>query len=419
MIYAYWKFAIAPGYENNWQKVLVSGIDISAKKKMEFALQESEKTLRAIIQASPIGIGMVKDRILLWANPPFFEVLGHKDTELLNQSLTKLYQNSEEALSAGQKLYSQVNEFGLGSSELKFTKSNGDYVECLVMAKAIDPSAPESGQILALMDITERKSNEEQKKLIDQLTIETEIKKNEAIQLIDKSALLASIGVIAGGITHEINQPLNAIRMGADGILYWDKQHRILPEMITEMMAGISEAANRIDEIIKHMRSFWIEPNKEGIKSVNLNTAIEKAVSLVSQKLQSSEIQLKIFATEPELFVYANPIQLELIINNLIINASHSLNEAKPKDKWIKVNAFKDSKAVYLEISDNGKGLPEVDTQKLFDPFFSTRKPQEGTGLGLAIVKMFVDRFGAKVSARNLPGAGAIFTVQFNHSEEV
>lgn len=167
------------------------------------------------------------------------------------------------------------------------------------------------------------------------------------------------------------------------------------------------------------MRSFWIEPNKEGIKSVNLNTAIEKAVSLVSQKLQSSEIQLKIFATEPELFVYANPIQLELIINNLIINASHSLNEAKPKDKWIKVNAFKDSKAVYLEISDNGKGLPEVDTQKLFDPFFSTRKPQEGTGLGLAIVKMFVDRFGAKVSARNLPGAGAIFTVQFNHSEEV
>lgn len=419
MIYAYWKFAIAPGYEKSWQKVLVSGIDISAKKKMEFALQESEKTLRAIIQASPIGIGMVKDRILLWANQPFFEVLGHKDKDLLNQSLTKLYQNSEEALIAGQKLYSQVNEFGLGSSELRFIKSNGTHVECLVMAKAIDPIAPDSGQILALMDITERKYNEEQKKLIDKLTIETEIKKNEAIQLIDKSALLASIGVIAGGITHEINQPLNAIRMGADGILYWDKQHHILPEMITEMMGGISEAANRIDEIIKHMRSFWIEPNKEGINPINLNTAIEKAVSLVSQKLQSSEIQLKIFSPEPELLVQANPIQLELIINNLIINASHSLNEAKAKDKWIKVNAFKDAKAVYLEISDNGKGLPEVDTQKLFDPFFSTRKPQEGTGLGLAIVKMFVDRFGAKVSARNLPGAGAIFTIQFSHPEEV
>lgn len=419
LIYGYWKFAIAPGYENTWKKVMVSGIDMSAKKKIEFALQESEKTLRAIIYATPIGIGMVKDRVLLWANQPFFDVFGYTEKELINKNLSVLYRTSHEAEIAGKKLYSQVNEFGLGTSELEFVKGNGERVECLVMAKAIDQNSRDTGQILAVMDITDRKKAEEQKRNINKLTIEAEKQKNEAIQLINKSALLASIGVIAGGITHEINQPLNAVRMGADGILFWNKQHKVLPEMMTEMLEGISEAASRIDEIIKHMRSFWVEPNNKQFELISLNSGVEKAVSLISQKLQSSEIQLKLFTSEEDLRVKANPVQLELIINNLIINSANALKGSDIKEKWIKINTHKDSQYIYLEISDNGIGLPEdVDTAKLFDPFFSTRKPQEGTGLGLAIVKMFADRFGAKITARNLPGRGAIFTIFFSIESE-
>ena len=287
------------------------------------------------------------------------------------------------------------------------------------MAKAIDQNSRDSGQILAIMDITDRKKSEEQKRNINKLTIEAEKQKNEAIQLINKSALLASIGVIAGGITHEINQPLNAIRMGADGLLFWNKQHRVLPEMMTEMLEGISEAASRIDEIIKHMRSYWVEPNNKQFNLISLNSAVEKAVSLISQKLQSSEIKLKLFSSDEDLMVKANPVQLELIINNLIINSANALRNTDYKDKWIKINTHKDSQYIYLEISDNGTGLPDItDTQKLFYPFFSTHKPQEGTGLGLAIVKMFADRFGAKITARNLPNRGAIFTIFFKIETE-
>ncbi len=200
------------------------------------------------------------------------------------------------------------------------TKNNRE-IFCLILAKSIDMNAPEKGQILAVMDITERKKAEDHLRNIAKLTNEAEKSKNEAIRIIDKSALLASIGVIASGITHEINQPLNAIRMGSDGILFWNKQHKILPEMMTEMLEGISEAALRIDEIIKHMRSFWVEPNKMEFYPININHSIDKALSLISQKLQSTEIKLKLFTSEEEMFVKANPVQLELIVNNLVNNS--------------------------------------------------------------------------------------------------
>jgi PAS domain S-box-containing protein len=419
MVYGYWKFSLAPESVDIWNKIIVSGIDISAKKQMEFALQESEKTLRAILSASPIGIGMAKNRTLLWANEAFFDLLGYKENDLKNKHLSLLYDTVEESDANAERLYSQLNSKGLGMAEVKLTKKDGERIDCLVLAKAIDGADTSKGQILAFMDITERRKTEEQRKNIIKLTMEAEKQKNEAIQIIDKSALLASVGVIAGGITHEINQPLNAIRMGVDGILFWDKQNKILPEMMTEMLEGISEAANRIDEIVKHMRSFWVEPNKKKYDAVNLNNAVDKALSLVSQKMHSSEIKLKLFTDDEDLFVNANPVQLELIINNLIINASHALNEANVKDKWIKIKTYKRAGHAYIEISDNGVGLPEnVDPQKLFDPFYSTRKPDEGSGLGLAIVKMFADRFGAKVSAKNGPDGGAMFTIQFKCNEE-
>lgn len=413
LIYGYWKFAISPGYENTWARVIVSGIDISSKKRVEFALQESEKTLRAILAASPIGIGMAKDRVLLWANEAFFKLFGYKEDQLKNKSLKMLYKSEEEAKAAGDKLYSQINERGLGSSEAKLYRSNGEEIHCLILAKSVDLQDPNKGQILAVMDMTERKRAEEHLRNVSKITNEAERQKNEAIRLIDKSALLASVGVIAGGITHEINQPLNAIRMGADGILFWNNQHKVLPEMMTEMLEGISEAASRIDEIIKHMRSFWVEPNKQDFAAMNINNAVDKAITLISQKLQSSEIQLKLFTSEDELYIHANPIQVELIVNNLIINASHALKKINDRDKWIKIKTYMDSRNVYLEISDNGHGLPNIETNKLFDPFFSTKEPNEGTGLGLAIVKMFADRFDAKIMARNNPDFGATFTIQF------
>ncbi len=417
LIYGYWKFSISPGYEDNWARVIVSGIDISAKKRIEFALQESEKTLRAILSASPIGIGMAKDRVLLWANDAFFKLFGFKEDQLKNKSLTILYKSEADAKLSGERLYSQINDKGIGSSEVKLLKNNGEEILCLLLAKSIDIQNVNKGQILAVMDITERKKAEEHLRNVSKITNDAEKQKNEAIRIIDRSALLASIGVIAGGITHEINQPLNAIKMGADGILFWNHQNKILPEMMTEMLEGISEAANRIDEIIKHMRSFWVEPNKKEFAPMNINNAVDKAISLISQKLQSSEIKLKLFTSEEELFINANPIQIELIVNNLIINASHALKKINDREKWIKIKTYHDSRSVYLEISDNGHGLPDIETIKLFDPFFSTKDPNEGTGLGLAIVKMFVDRFAAKISARNNSDFGATFTIQFKKVE--
>jgi PAS domain S-box-containing protein len=243
--------------------------------------------------------------------------------------------------------------------------------------------------------------------------IKSETERREAQKLIQKTANLASVGVITGGITHEINQPLNVIKMGADGILYWDTQNpNILPGRIVTMIQSIADSSRRIESIIKHMRSFWIDSKNDSLAEINLNHSIIKAISLVKQKLQSHEIKLEKEFDENDLLVLADAVKLELSINNLINNAIYSLDQTKSNDKKIFVKTYSKDDYAFFEIADNGIGLPDIDNDKLFDPFFSTKQVDGGTGLGLAIVKMFIERFGGKIDVVKNSKYNAAFIIK-------
>jgi signal transduction histidine kinase len=118
------------------------------------------------------------------------------------------------------------------------------------------------------------------------------------------------------------------------------------------------------------------------------------------------------------LFIKANKLQLELVINNLIQNAAQSILESKHKEKSIVVKTYKSDAKVFLEIKDNGLGLPDVPVESLFEPMFSTKKHIGGTGLGLDIVHRFLSKINAGISAENNSDEGATFTIVFNKYEE-
>jgi C4-dicarboxylate-specific signal transduction histidine kinase len=201
--------------------------------------------------------------------------------------------------------------------------------------------------------------------------------------------------------------------MGADGILYWDTQNpNILPGRIVTMIQSIADSSRRIESIIKHMRSFWIDSKNDSLAEINLNHSIIKAISLVKQKLQSHEIKLEKEFDENDLLVLADAVQLELSINNLINNAIYSLDQTKSNDKKIFVKTYSKDDYAFFEIADNGIGLPDIDNDKLFDPFFSTKQVDGGTGLGLAIVKMFIERFGGKIDVVKNSKYNAAFIIK-------
>jgi len=247
-----------------------------------------------------------------------------------------------------------------------------------------------------------------------QSSFEMEKKQLEAMRIIEKASRLASIGVIAAGITHEINQPLNAIKISTDSILFWDKRNPgVLPELFIEELKQISESSQRIDEIIKHMRLFWVNPEIDKSDQVELNSTLDNALSLISRQVFSHNIDLKKDICDSGLLIESNQIYIEQIIINLINNAIQVLDHCDKMGRFIRVKTFKKNFYAVIEIEDNGSGLPENIGDKLFDPFFSTKNQAENMGLGLAIVKRIVDRFKGEIKHYNNEHGGATFQISF------
>ncbi len=244
---------------------------------------------------------------------------------------------------------------------------------------------------------------------------EIQSKEMQLRQMMEHSSKLASIGVMAAGITHEINQPLNAISVSANSILYWNRNNpNKLPELFIEEIEQISKGSKRIDEIIRHMRDFWITNDSTAYENININTAITDALSLIDNQLRSHGIDVTTHLLNKDVFIDTNKINIEQIVLNLVINAMHALDEKNNKDKSISLSTTQNDTHIILEISDNGIGIPE--DKDIFDPFFSTKAPGKGMGLGLAIVKNIVEKLSGSITAFN-NSEGATFRVEFPWGE--
>jgi C4-dicarboxylate-specific signal transduction histidine kinase/ABC-type uncharacterized transport system substrate-binding protein len=244
--------------------------------------------------------------------------------------------------------------------------------------------------------------------------LEVERRNTKAVELLEKSSRLASIGVMASGITHEINQPLNAIKVISDGILYWYRKNKdVLPTGFIDKIRNISQGSERIKDIIQHMRLFWATPKKDTEEIVNLNDAVESSLSLIQQQLISHGIETKIELHDGGLSIKGNYIQCEQVIINLISNAINALDESGNEGKELIITTKKDEDSIFLVVSDNGVGLPDGAGEELFDPFYSSKKPGDGMGLGLAIVKNIVQKFSGAIEAKNNETGGASFIVTF------
>lgn len=244
--------------------------------------------------------------------------------------------------------------------------------------------------------------------------LEAEHKNIEAMRMLEESSLLASIGVLSAGITHEINQPLNAIKITADSVLYWQKRNPgQLPELFARKINTISEETSRIDSIIKHMRTFYDKPHVVSNATIDMVEGVKRSLSLVTRQVSDHSIELIEELPKTALLVCANYVQFEQIVINLIVNAIHSLDQVQKENKKIKLHVYRDSTHGVLEIHDNGTGIENSIREKIYDPLFTTKSPESGSGLGMAIVKLFIDKFQAEISDYNNDEGGASFKLRF------
>ena len=216
---------------------------------------------------------------------------------------------------------------------------------------------------------------------LEQLVAEQTKKADEQRALAARAERLASLGTLAAGIAHEINQPLNALKVSVDGALYWKGQNRdISSDELFESFEFISEQANRIDNIIRHIRSLAKRENPSLRTTVRINEVIDSALSLIEKQITSHKIEIiKHFEVNLPL-ILAHSTQMEQVIINLIINAKNALDSLDRDGKRIEVWTTVQNDFCVLEIRDNGPGIPENMLEKIFDPFYTSKFGEEGMG---------------------------------------
>lgn len=218
-----------------------------------------------------------------------------------------------------------------------------------------------------------------------------------------QSEKLASIGRLASGIAHEINNPLNGIK----SCIYAIQKNPSNQEQAREYLELINEGVTYIENVIKKLLGFARQqPYK--IKSLNINELILNVYRLLDYKLKqkNAEVRLELFEDIPS--IKADVQLIQEVIMNLLINSYDAIED---NGKIVIRSGLIDRDSVYFSIEDTGSGISKEDLEKIFDPFYTTKDPGEGTGLGLWVSLNIIENHNGRITVSSTPKMGTTFTV--------
>lgn len=247
---------------------------------------------------------------------------------------------------------------------------------------------------------------------------------NRARQLVHADRLV-SLGTLSAGVAHEINNPTSCV-LGNAGLLrsLWpaveeaiqsylqngrvSSDHRdalaLLLEKGQSVLESIERNAERIGGIVDKLRRFYRREDPKVVEC-SLVEAIHNALEICQSRLRDLHVQLEIAPDTPK--IHANPLQIEQVLVNLLINAADAMEGHDEKSLTIRTESLSDR--VRITVADTGPGIPPNQLEAIWDAFFTTKSEGKGTGLGLSITKSIIEAHGGEIQARNRPEGGAEF----------
>ena len=219
----------------------------------------------------------------------------------------------------------------------------------------------------------------------------------------------SAAGELTTSIAHELTQPLGSILTNTETAELMLKGASPDLAELREILADIKRDDQRASEVIRRLRSMLKKTPFE-IRDIDLNDTVREAIGFVAAVADRRGVALKFAATSSKLRVKGDPVQLQQVILNLIINAMDAISEADAQAREVSVSTARSSPHAEVRIGDTGPGIAAADLKNVFDPFFTTR-PQ-GMGMGLAIARTIIEAHRGAISAENRPSGGALFTIQ-------
>ncbi len=383
--------------------------DVSDRMRAERKVRQAEARFRALVEGSPDGVAVVRDGHLVYGNDRLADLLG--TTRFAETPLLK-WVHPEDRSAAAEALRGALKGDSGHPLALRIERVEGSELEVELGAVSLDY---EGGPALCvvLRDVTERKE----------------------LQLrLDRSNRMASLGTLAAGVAHEINNPLTFITANLQGL------EEDLPELVDQVkrlmglisrdvgpqqatrwfrQAGLEdleapadrllartrdavEGAIRVRDIVQDLDTYArVDPGRPG--RVELSRAIELAQTMCRHELKRGvAIDIDLGDLPP---VFGEEGRLSQVFLNLIVNA------AQAGAQLIQLRARPTAEEIVVEVTDDGPGMPPEVLDRIFEPFFTTKEPGRGTGLGLAITREIVAGYGGSLDAASQPGRGTTVRV--------
>ena len=390
-----WVSAVGTAIEYQGQPAgLVSLRDITEQKHAQEALRESEDKYHTILDSIEDGyweLGL--DGNFTFLNASACHIVGYSRDELMEISYREF--TTEKDVESVYKACNQVYQSGkaIKGIEWEIRRKNGDrgYME-----SSISPLRDPSGKIVGFRgitrDITERKKADKEREELEQKAL--------------RASHLASVGEMASGIAHEINNPLTGV-IGYSELLM---QKKGIPEDIKDDVKIINDGAQRVAGIVKGMLTF-ARQHKPKRKYININDIVTSTIDLRSYALNTNNIEVSTYLAPDLPMTHADAGQLQQVFLNIIVNAEAEMKQAHGKGKLtIKTERIDDT--IKISFEDDGPGISRKNMARLFDPFFTTRKIGQGTGLGLSICHGIITEHDGHLYVESKLNMGATFIVE-------
>jgi signal transduction histidine kinase len=216
-----------------------------------------------------------------------------------------------------------------------------------------------------------------------------------AANLVEASRLV-SLGVMAGGIAHEINNPLTIIAGFSDRLLRLARQRELEPEAVGALAERLVATTKRIAEIIAGLRAYSRDDAREPLRPASLSRIVEDALVLCRERFRGANVDLRVEPVPAESMIMARPVQITQVLLNLLSNAFDAVEHAG--ERWVQVEVMASAGGYTLSVADSGPGVPPELRERIFVPFFTTKEVGKGTGLGLSLSASIMSEHGGEVA---------------------
>jgi PAS domain S-box-containing protein len=356
--------------------IMVLGIDRTELKMAVQSIQNTQNKFQTVLSDGKIGfweydfksqVISVSDNIRQRMGIPAGVALSQEMLQnLIHPDDRKLH------LDAQKKVFLERTPYEI---EFRIRGHDGEYRWTVGKGH---PNLNEAGVLIGLMgisiDVTGRKQMEE--------TLQIQHARMMT------SSRLSAIGEMAGGVAHEINNPLTIILSNAQKIKVHALRGDLDAQMIEKTTDKIETTVMRIAKIIQSLRSLSRDSENDPFEPVSLNKVIEDTLEICSERFRNHQVSLKVQIPTVGITLNLRPTQISQVLLNLLNNAHDAVEKLQTRE--VEVSVLDLGAGVEIAVTDSGNGVPENLHEKIFDPFFTTKEPTKGTGLGLSVSKSLI-----------------------------